>query len=179
MIRRSREYEAVFWAYVLHQSGYGNYCWKRILVANVEDCSTDPNTHMQVSALFNSWMFHHKENKEMTLDKFLFVASAVLILCRSRKNRELDSLTNLINDRFQDGERLGVEEVSLDSHTASGKELYGRFGDLKDGREKIRLDRWFNINSHIENKSGEDKWEKPLKALWYSRVPKDNKDTSN
>ncbi len=179
MCRAGREYEAVFWAYILHQSGFGNYLWKRILVISVEDCGlADPNTHTVVNSLFNSWQYLHKENKEMTMDKFLFVTQAVLCICRAKKIRENDSLSNLIHDRFEDGERLEIEEVSLDSHCSRGKQLYGRFGDLKDGKEKLRLDRWFNINSRIENKSGGDKWEDALKELWYGRIPKNNKDSS-
>jgi hypothetical protein len=30
MIRRAKEYEAYFWGYIFHQSGFGGYLWRRL-----------------------------------------------------------------------------------------------------------------------------------------------------
>jgi hypothetical protein len=36
-IRSNEEYNACFWLYILYQSGYYKYCWKRLMVIASED----------------------------------------------------------------------------------------------------------------------------------------------
>jgi hypothetical protein len=170
MIRRGREYEACYWAYILHQSGYGQYLWRRLTIITSEDLGNgDPQAAILVSSLQQSWLVLHKHDSKQNLDKFLLVIHAVLYLCRAKKSRENDSLCNLIDERFKSGERLGVEEVSLDSHCEGGRAVWGKFG-AKDGKEKIRLDRWFSFNAYITNEAYKDKWVDQLKDLWYKRA---------
>lgn len=173
MIRRGREYESCYWAFILHQSGYGQYIWRRLSIITTEDVGNgEPLAPIVVSSLQQSWLLLHKHNKEPDLDKFLLVVQAVLFLCRAKKSRENDSLSNLIEENFKAGKQLVIDEVSLDSHTERGRKIYGRFGNLTDGKEKLRLHKWFNFWGLIENEAYKDKWVEELKKIWYSRIKK-------
>lgn len=177
-IRRGLEYESVYWGYIFHQSGYGMYLFRRLSVIACEDCGLgDPQALILVSAMQQSWLLLHKQDKEATLDKFLLALQAILHLCRSKKTREGDSLSNLIHEHFTEGKRLAIPNYCLDPHVSRARNELGLgcFGNLKDGKEKIRLDNWFTIWSHVENQAYTDKWEEELKKIWYSRIPKDKK----
>ncbi len=177
MIRRGKEYEAVYWAYLLHQSGYGRYLFRRLSIICAEDIGNgDPMAAVVLSSIQQSWLVLHKHNKEAVLYKFLLAVQAVLYLCRAKKTREDDSLLNLINYRWMQGERLEIPEIAIDPHTAKGKKTYGKFDDLKDGKEEERLDRWYGESSIVKNEAYEDKWHKSLKEIRYERA---KKETSN
>lgn len=174
MIRRGREYESCWWSYILHQSGFGGYVWRRLSIIACEDIgNAEPNSPVVIDSLAGSWERLHKHNKEVSLDKFLLVIQAVLFLCRAKKSRENDSLANLIEENFKMGKRLEVDDVSIDPHTERGRAVYGRFGDLRDGKEHLRLNRWFDINAKISNEAYPDRWIDELKKVWYGRIKKD------
>ena len=83
-IRRGLEYESVFWAYIIHKSNFGAYCFRRLSVIASEDIGcANPQVVLVLNALKDSWVELHKNNKEPTLDKFLLIAHAVLFMCRS------------------------------------------------------------------------------------------------
>lgn len=171
MIRRSKEYEAVYWAYIFHHSGYGQYLWRRLSIITCEDiCNATPIAPVIVSSLQQSWLLLHKHIKEPTLDKFILAVQAVLFLCRAKKSRENDSLSCLIEENFKSGKRLEVDDVSLDSHTERGRAVFGSLGNLKDGKGKMKLDRWFNVSAYIDNEAYPDKWIDELKPIWYGRA---------
>lgn len=172
MIRRGKEYEAVFWAYILFVSGYGLYIFRRLTIICSEDAPADPMTIVVLNSLHQSYLILHKHNKNSDLYKFLLIVHAVLRLCRAKKTRENDSLLNLINYRFIAGEQLPILDLSIDPHTSKGKSLYGRFDDLEDGKEKDRLDRWYSESSLVENEGYPDKWYEDLKKLRYERAKK-------
>ena len=74
MIRRGKEYEACYWSYALHQSGFGQYLWRRLSIICCEDIGNgDLTASMLVSSLASSWERLHKHNKLPSLDKFLLV----------------------------------------------------------------------------------------------------------
>ena len=176
MIRRGQEYEAAYWTYILHQSGFGQYLFRRLSIIACEDVgNAKAIAAVIIACLQANWLILHKHNKQPTLDKFLLPLQAVLFLCRARKTRENDSLANLIEENFKANKRLEIDPVSLDSHTAQGRKKYGRFGNLKDGKEKLRLDHWFKINAFIKNLAYEDKWEKELKKIWYGKAKNQSK----
>ncbi len=177
-IRRGLEYESVFWGYIIHQSGYGMYLFRRLSVIACEDVGLgNPQALILVSSLQQSWLQLHKQNKDATLDKFLLALQVILYLCRSKKTREGDSLSNLIHEHFTEGRRLEIPEYVLDPHVARARNELGLgcFGNFKGGKEKMRLDNWYNKWAYIENRAYPDKWEEELKKIWYSRIPKDKK----
>src|SRR3990172_7555468 len=91
MIRRGKEYEACFWAYLLHQSGFGQYLWRRLAIICSEDIGNgEPRSAILINALWNNWEKLHKQSKEPRLDKLLLVVQAILFMCRVKKSREDD-----------------------------------------------------------------------------------------
>jgi len=145
MIRRNREYEACFFAFVIHQSGYGLYLWRRLILICVEDINGgSPMINMLVDSLASNWERLHKHNKEATWAKVALVMAAVQAMCQAKKSREIDNLRNLIGHQFESlGKRIEIPSIALDSHTKRGREKYGKFGDYSDGREAERLKNWY------------------------------------
>lgn len=173
MIRRGKEYEACFWAYVLFQSGFAAYLWRRLSIICCEDIGNgDPTASILVSSLTTSWERLQKHNKLPSLDKFLLAVQAILYMCRAKKSREDDSLVNLIDMDWKANKRLEVLEVSIDPHSLRGREKFGRFGDKSDGKERLRIENWFSIWAKIENKAYPDKWEQKLKNNWLAKASK-------
>ena len=165
MIRRGKEYEACFWAYLLHQSGFGQYLWRRLAIICSEDIGNgEPRSAILINALWNNWEKLHKHSKEPRLDKLLLAVQAILFMCRAKKSREDDSLVNLIHENWKNNNRLEIPPLALDIHCEKGRKKFGRLGD-KDGKEKTRISIWFSHWSKIENKAYKDKWEKKLKRL--------------
>jgi len=172
MIRRGKEYEACYWAYIFHQSGYGEYLWRRLSIICSEDIGNgNPQAAILLNSLRNSWERLHKRIKEPSLDKLLFIIQTVLYLCKSQKTRENDSLSNLIDEHWKQGKRLVVPTVAKDCHTKIGRKKFGRFG-AKDGKEKQRIEKWFKHWAYITNLAYPDKWEEKLKKLWLEKANK-------
>ena len=171
MIRRSKEYEACFWGYVLHQSSFGGYLWRRLSIIACEDIGNGtPEAATLVNALWSNWERLHKHSKEPSLDKFLLPCQAILYMCRCKKTRENDSLVNLIHENWKNNKRLEILEISKDCHTEAGRSQYGKFGNLSDDKEKLRLEMWFQRWSWISNKAYKDKWEEEIKEIWLSKA---------
>ena len=143
MIRRNREYDACFFGYIIHQSGYGLYIWRRLALISAEDIgNASPMTQILVDALASNWERMHKQSKEPTLAKLALVFQAIQAMCQAKKTREIDDLRNLIAQQYEHlGKRLEIPKIAKDCHTASGRKLYGKFGD-NDGREEERLKLW-------------------------------------
>lgn len=143
MIRRNREYEACYWGYIIHQSGYGLYLWRRLALIAAEDIgNASPMTQILIDALASNWERMRKQSKEPTLAQLALVFQAIQAMCQAKKSRETDDLRNLIAQQYEQlGKRLEIPEIAKDCHTASGRKKYGRFGD-NDGREEERLKLW-------------------------------------
>lgn len=173
MIRRGKEYEACFWGYVLHQSAFGGYLWRRLSIIACEDIGNgDPQTTILVSSLWNSWEKLHKHTKEPTLDKFLLPCQAILYMCSCKKTRENDSLVNLIHENWKNNKRLEIPQVAIDPHTEQGKQKFGKFGSLTDGKETLRIEKWFTEWGKTTNEAYKDKWEEKIKEIWLSKAKK-------
>lgn len=170
MIRAGKEYEACWWCYVLHQSGYGLYLWRRLEIISSEDVAGGNDmAAVVVASLRENWLDIHKQVKEPILDKLLFCCQAAIYLCRSKKSREIDSLVNLLDERWKAGERLEIEEIALDPHCLRGRKLNGRFG-ANDGRENERLDKWFSLWGKVTNEAYPDKWQPELEQIWRDKA---------
>jgi len=91
-------------------------------------------------------------------------------LCRGLKSRENDNLANLIEEQYKSGLRLPIEHYSKDSHTDIGRSKYGRFGDLKDGKEELRLKMWFQTWSQLDRPAYHDKYENEIRKIWTDRA---------
>lgn len=167
-IRRGEEKQAVYAAYLLHQSGYGEYCFRRLIQIQSEDIGlTQPDAPLVVNALYQGWLSFHRHSKETTLNKFFPLAQAVLFLCRAKKNREIDSLINLIDHEFKQGKRLEIPDYCIDPHVQGSPS--GKFG-TKDGRELERWQRWFTESSVVNNGIGIDPWHEEFKQAMYQKA---------
>lgn len=167
MIRRGKEYEACFFAYVFHQSGYGLYLWRRLALISAEDIgSANNDIQVLVNALSNNWLLIHKQSKEPSWAKLALIFQCVVAMCRSPKSREIDNLRNLIGHEYESlGKRLEIEEVSLDSHTQRGRKVWGKFGDYKDGKEAQRLQEWYSNWCVVEPEAFKGKYLDKLKDV--------------
>jgi replication-associated recombination protein RarA len=138
-IRRSDAELAGYMACEMFASGFGLYCWKRLLTVSAEDVGGVIT--LEIKALFDSWMLLTKDGKEQR--SRIFLSKAVLLLCAARKNRDADHLQNYIYDReMLDAEKLDaaiqearlmpekvtLPEYTFDCHTRRGKKA----GKTKD-----------------------------------------------
>lgn len=171
MVRQGCEYEACTFAYIFHQSGFGQYLWRRLSIISCEDIGNGtPLTSILIDSLANSWERLHKHDKTPTLDKFLLVVNAVLFMCRADKSRENDSLSNLIDEHWKSHKRLEIPEVAKCPHTDIGRSIWGRFGDLTDGKEELRIKKWFSEWSKVNKTAYLDKWEEELRSTWLQKA---------
>lgn len=126
-IRRNDATVAGFFALELWTSGYRDYVWKRLFTISAEDCY-GPITK-EIEAL---WQGHELVNKTSNEAKGrVFVAKAVLLLCRTEKSRDADHLQNFVYDgRLVDVERwiedvrrepIPIPDYTFDVHTRKGK----------------------------------------------------------
>lgn len=131
-IRRADTALAGYMAVELFESGFGRYCWKRLLTISAEDCAG--LITQEVKALHDSWLVL-TDNGEKHRSR-IFLSKAVIILCQARKCRDADHLQNFVYDRRMiDAERLdaAIEEArrspenpplpdyTFDCHTGRGR----------------------------------------------------------
>lgn len=139
-IRRGDAKLAGYFAQELFASGYSKYCWKRLLTISAEDCHGDDIT-TEIWNLFQSFKFVNESAKSEK--GRIFISKAVIILCRTGKNRDPDVLQNLVYDKKHGVSDSEIEEslalsdsmgkpelpdYTFDCHTLSGK----RAGKTKD-----------------------------------------------
>lgn len=145
-IRRNKEYDACFWLYILHESGYHKYAWKRLTVIASEDIGNgNPMACILVNNLRQNYDYAIDAKKRKTPDALLFLFQAAMYLCNSEKLREADTLVNLLVREYQSGKKLEVPEYAIDPHTERGKEFYGRWytGTPEENIERNR--KWYEV----------------------------------
>ncbi len=131
-IRRGDTALAGYMAIELFESGYHNYCWKRLLTISAEDCAGIIT--QEVKALHESFVLLNEGAKKVR--SRIFISKAVIVLCQSRKCRDADHLQNFIYDRkLVDAEKLAkavaearrnpenipLPEYTFDVHTRKGR----------------------------------------------------------
>ena len=90
MVRRGREREALVLALGLYDSAYGLALSKRLPVIAAEDLGlAAPEVVAQVCQLCQTWIVLKKDDPKRNPD-VLLLAMAVMLMCRSAKNREVD-----------------------------------------------------------------------------------------
>lgn len=167
MIRRGKEYEAVYFAYCLHVSGFGKYLWRRLSVISCEDCGlVNPGTPVIVNSLREMWENNIRSIKDPTLGDFLFPLQAVLFMCRVEKTREGDSLANIVEEDFQKGVGPDIPEVALDPHTKRGRAIWGKWNSGNKEQNSKRIEMWFSEWAKVIPKGKKDPWEEILRKRW-------------
>ncbi|HUU89016.1 MAG TPA: hypothetical protein VMX17_14875 [Candidatus Glassbacteria bacterium] len=119
-IRRGQEFEAMYWATELVDSGYDRYLWRRLCIIAAEDIGlADENAIILVNACANTWEWIKSQNK---IPEKNILALAILKLCRAKKNREADDLAYLMEIKRKKGLKLEIPDIAVDCHTKRGKE---------------------------------------------------------
>jgi replication-associated recombination protein RarA len=130
-IRRGKTEEAMWWAVEMNRSGYGGYCWRRLMVICTEDIGIgDPMAAVQVAALYTmgkELQAHagpgtqaEKTSREWDGETLL---QAVWVLAKAEKSREVADFDSLIYIRQDRGERLEIPDYALDGHTDRGRAM--------------------------------------------------------
>ncbi len=132
-LRRGCEFEALFWALELADSGYDPYVFKRLSISAVEDVGlADPMAIVIVNACRETWMsYRRKEEGKTVLPETNILAMAIMYLCRANKNRMADDLAYLMDCKRKgkdpkDGGKveplkLPIMQEYVDGHTNEGK----------------------------------------------------------
>ncbi|MDI9871330.1 AAA family ATPase [Flectobacillus roseus] len=122
-IRRGWEKEALYWALELYESNYSEWLWKRLRIISSEDIGlAEPNISSEIWALYCMFREAAKNKEDKGEPQRLFLAHAVIKLCRSKKSRLIDwaIFWEILTHPFK---RLEIPDVALDKHTDRGKRL--------------------------------------------------------
>jgi replication-associated recombination protein RarA len=133
-IRRGDVHLAGYMAIELFESGFHNYCWKRLLTVSAEDCAG--LITQEIKALHDSFVELNKGAKEVR--SRIFISKAVIVLCEARKSRDADHLTNFLYDREmldakaleaaldearKAPENIEMPDYAFDVHTQKGRKM--------------------------------------------------------
>ena len=131
-IRRGDTALAGYMAIELFESGFHQYCWKRLLTISAEDCAGIIT--QEIKALYDSFVLLNDKSKKVR--SRIFISKAVIVLCQARKSRDADHLQNFIYDRQmidakaltkgidearKNPENIELPEYTFDVHTAKGR----------------------------------------------------------
>jgi replication-associated recombination protein RarA len=108
-IRRADTALAGYMAVELFESGYHQYCWKRLLTISAEDCAGVITT--EIKALFDSFNVMNPDPKRKPRSR-IFLSKAVIVLCAAIKSRDADHLTNYVYDRRMIDARKLTEAIA-------------------------------------------------------------------
>ena len=155
-LRRGLEYEAAYWCFILHESNLYRYAWKRLQVVASEDVGNGtPEAAMLVHSLQQNYMFCITGVNRSKNDALIFLFQAVMFICRAKKSREADSLANLIRTKYEQGERLEVQDYALDMHTPKGRTIHGAWDDGNSEDKAERHRKWYDEFSKVEPDVGD------------------------
>lgn len=131
-IRRGDAALAGYMALELFESGFHQYCWKRLLTTSAEDCAGIITS--EVRALYDSFIQLNEGAKKPR--SRIFISKAVIVLCAARKSRDADHLQNFVYDRKmidaekltaaidearRNPENIELPEYTFDVHTKKGR----------------------------------------------------------
>lgn len=165
-IRRGHEYEACWWAFILHESGYHGYMWRRLVIIASEDIgNATPDAAVMVGSLLYNYQYAISAANRQKNDALVFAFQAIIYMCRATKTREADNLVNLIRTEHAGGKLLPIPEFALDFHTKRGRQKLGNWqdGTQEEIDERHRL--WFDEFSKVVPDSGEDRYVAKLRQL--------------
>lgn len=108
-MRRNMPIQAGYFAIELFESGYHNYVWKRLLTFSAEDC--DGMITQEIEALNRAFdKLNENTNSAKKIGR-VFIAKAVLLLCRWPKNRDPFNVAGLVYDRRLEYSDQEIEDV--------------------------------------------------------------------
>jgi len=152
-VRRGNIENAVFLVQDMVMAGFIRYAWRRLMIIAAEDCGADPIPTMAVHACYENDKMSSQDFKNGKGNEGVLITQAVVFLCKSKKNRFNDDLWCYLLKIRKDGQKPIVKDFFLDEHTEKGREM---------GRKE---DYWYRESSKLENKTGENPYEKLLKEM--------------
>lgn len=164
-IRRNQEYDACYWAFVMHESTYYKYLWKRLLIISSEDIGNGTaEAALIVHALQQNYQNAIMSTNRTKNDALQFIMQAVMYLCRAEKSREADSITNLIRTNYEKGNFLEIPSYAKDVHTKSGRSIHGKWNQGTEADNAERHRKWYDEWSKVVPDMG-DRYLEPLRKL--------------
>lgn len=131
-IRRGDAKLAGYWALELWESGFGKYCWKRLLTISAEDCWGILT--LEVKALHDGYQTVNEGVPARQHRGRIFISKAVILLCLAKKSRDADHLQNFVYDQTagldpdklseelrQSGDYVPIPDYAFDCHTREGR----------------------------------------------------------
>lgn len=131
-IRRGNAALAGYMAIELFESGFHEYCWRRLLTISAEDCAGIIT--QEIRALYDSFVQLNAGAKQPR--SRIFISKAVIVLSQARKSRDADHLQNFVYDRgmidarellksIADArlhpENMALPDYTFDVHTKKGR----------------------------------------------------------
>jgi len=158
MVRRGREEDALLFAISLYDSGYGMGLARRLpMIASEEVGLGDPGVVAQVCSVCGTWILLKKESKN--IPDALPLLFCVMLLSRSRKNREIDDAAVVIREEIKHGEKSleqaikAHEALIVDSHTARGKERLRKVAAATGKTyEQLSWEQFYKEGAILENR---------------------------
>lgn len=122
-IRRGNEQEAYWWALEI-EDGYTASLWRRLRIISVEDVGLGNPDAARIIETLERFYWIEQQLEEKKHSERVFLAQAILLLCRSAKSRGADDLMAFIGHRkFSEGWKPEIPDYALDAHTAQGKAM--------------------------------------------------------
>lgn len=120
-IRRGMDYEAVHFAFELEEFN-STMLWNRLKIIACEDVGpANPVMPLLIDLLQRQYLAEKSKLAESAPQ--LFLANAVVCLCRSQKSRITDDLLNIVNYERAENKFLPIPDFALDMHTKQGKAM--------------------------------------------------------
>lgn len=128
-IRRGDEKVAGYFAIEMAESNFGAYLWRRLLIISAEDVYEGVTREIHGLKL----AYDEVGGMKKTRNGVIFVAKAILILCRALKSRDADHLVCCVYDRsasidpqehldqISEMEKIDVPEYAFCCHTPQGR----------------------------------------------------------
>ncbi len=124
-IRRGMEYEALHFAIELEEFGKSGptILWNRLKIIACEDIGpANPTMPLLVDLMLK----HYQAEKAKLVENSdrLFLANAIVCLCRSPKSRITDDLLTVVSyEREKENKKIPIPDFALDSHTSQGAKM--------------------------------------------------------
>jgi replication-associated recombination protein RarA len=138
-IRRGEEEVAMRMGEELFDSGFGEYCWKRMKIITSEDVGlAEPNMPAVIWSLYQIYQEQVKKKDEKHCPERLYLYHAIILLVRAKKSRYVDWALTYIRETNKKL-KLEIPDYAYDMHTRKGKAM------------SRGMDHFYNEGSKLEN----------------------------
>ena len=156
MIRRSKEREALVLAQELFDSGYNSAVARRLMIIAPEDIGlANPQAVATATTLCEGYLaLNDKRAKGRPPVEPIALYMAVMILCRSPKNRETDNAQIAIFEAMKANE-ISAKQVIEENEAVIGQAYGQREAEAKAGRRSQRNNLRTGSHEGISDSRGE------------------------